>query len=174
MPIALYDLSVRSYLQSLKATTTVLAKGAEHFAALGETADDFLEARLHPDMLPFKFQVQSVVHHSLGAIKGARSGVFEPTGQIGLKTYADLQALVADAELSLQALSREEVNALEGRDLVFRLSDKLQLPFKVEDFIVSFSLPNFYFHSTTTYGLLRREGVKLGKRDYIGQLKLNA
>ena len=65
----------------------------------------------------------------------------------------------------------ETVNQLVGRDMVFKLGER-QLPFKAEDFLMSFSMPNFYFHSTTAYDLLRMVGVPVGKMDYLGKLRL--
>ena len=69
-------------------------------------------------------------------------------------------------------LSEDEVNALEGGDMVFRLGNNA-IPFRNEGFIQSFSLPNFYFHATTTYDILRHLGAPLGKRDFLGQMRVN-
>lgn len=85
--------------------------------------------------------------------------------------YAGLQSLVEDAITQLQALSREEVDALEGKALVFKLG-KTEMPFVAEKFVLSFSLPNFYFHATTAYDILRMLGVKIGKMDYLGQMRM--
>ena len=68
-------------------------------------------------------------------------------------------------------LTPEAVNALGGRDVVFLLGDH-KLPFTAEGFLMSFSLPNFYFHATTAYDILRTNGVPLGKRDFMGRLKM--
>ena len=85
--------------------------------------------------------------------------------------YAGLQGLVADARAALQAVTPEEINALEGRDLIFEIGSR-QMPFTVEGFLLSFSTPNLHFHATTAYDILRSKGVPLGKRDYMGQLRL--
>ncbi len=68
-------------------------------------------------------------------------------------------------------LAPADVNALEGKDVVFQVRD-MKLPFKAEGFLLSFSLPNFHFHATTAYDILRSKGVPLGKRDYMGKLRL--
>jgi uncharacterized protein len=91
------------------------------------------------------FQIVSVAHHSLGAVQGLKKGVFAPPGQTGALDYGGLQKLIADAVTDLQGLSPTEVNALEGREIVFQMRDR-QIPFTAEDFVISFSLPNFYFH----------------------------
>jgi hypothetical protein len=170
MAIPLYDLSVSSYLQTLGAIIGILEKGRTHFTANGVDLESIVETRLFPDMLPLRFQVQSVAHHSLGAIEGAKKGSFEPPPP-ATHDYRGLQQLVADAQAALQKLTPAEVNALEGRDVVFQLRD-FKLPFTAEGFLLSFSLPNFYFHATTAYDILRTKGVPLGKRDYMGQMRL--
>jgi hypothetical protein len=174
MALSLYDVSVASYLQTLGAVAGYLEKGLGHFKAAAINPDDVIAMRLYDDMLPFTFQIVSVCHHSRGAIAGAKAGVFTPPTVPPDPTYAKLQALVADAIAELKALSPDEVNALEGGDIVFKLGER-SLPFKsVEDFLLSFSLPNFHFHATTAYDILRKEGVPLGKRDYLGGMRLKA
>ena len=171
MAIALYDLSVASYLQTLGGVIGVLDKGLAHCAASNIDPNEIVEARLIGDMLPFRFQVQSVAHHSAGAIEGVKAGVFSPPPSAPDLDYRGLQKLVIDARDALAKLTPAEVNALEGRDVTFQLRD-FKLPFTAEGFLMSFSLPNFYFHAATTYDILRMKGVKLGKRDYMGQMRM--
>lgn len=173
MAIELYDLSVANYLQTLGALEGVLAKGAAFAAEQGIDLTEIVDTRVHPDMFPFSFQVNSACHHSAGAIRGAKAGVFTPPGK-SPEGYPALQQLVADAIAELKAQSRDEINALEGKDMIFQLGEQVKMPFTVENFILSFSLPNFYFHSTTTYAILRGKGVKLGKRDFMGRPRLKA
>lgn len=173
MAISLYDVSVTSFLQVLGAVSGYLDKGLAHCRETGKDPEAIVGISLYDDMLPFRFQIVSVAHHSRGALAGAKAGVFNPPGGVGDLTYADLQALVADAKSALQALAPEEVNALEGRDMVFQLGPR-QLPFTVEGFLLSFSTPNLHFHATTAYDILRQAGVPLGKRDYMGQMRLKA
>jgi hypothetical protein len=81
--------------------------------------------------------------------------------------------LIAEARAALQQLKPAEVNAMEGRDVVFQFRD-YKMPFAAEGFLLSFSLPNLHFHATTAYDILRMKGVPLGKRDYMGPLRLKA
>ena len=122
-------------------------------------------------MLPFQFQVISVYHHSLGAIKGVREGVFSPPPSMPELDYTGLQGLVEDATTELQTVSREEIETLEGKAVKFKMGD-FEIPFTAENFILSFSLPNFYFHATTTYDMLRMAGVPLGKMDFLGEMRV--
>ena len=173
MAVSLYDVSVGSYLQTLGAVSGVLERGAAHCRDTGIDADSIVETRLYGDMLPFRFQIVSVAHHSLGAIEGIKGGVFGPPSDQRPHTYADLQGVVAETREKLAALSAAEINALEGRDVVFQLG-QFKVPFTAENFIQSFSLPNFYFHATTAYDILRSKGAPLGKRDFMGQLRMKA
>jgi hypothetical protein len=173
MPASLYDLSVASYLQTLAGVAGFMDKGLAHCKAKDIDPNDIVATRLFPDMLPFSFQIHSVVHHSLGAIEGIKAGVFSPPSNLAPLDYAGLQKLVADARETLKAMTADEVNALEGRDLIFQLRD-LKLPFTAANFILSFSLPNFYFHATTAYDILRMKGVPIGKRDFTGPLRMKS
>jgi hypothetical protein len=97
--------------------------------------------------------------------------VFLPPGQTDPLDYRGLQKLVADTSAGLQRLDPAEINGLQGRDIVFQVGER-KIPFTAENFILSFSLPNFYFHTATAYDILRTKGVPLGKRDYLGQLRI--
>lgn len=171
MAVSLYDLSVASYLQVIGGVAGFLEKGAKHCAEHNIDPDTLVETRLAADMFPLQFQIQSVTHHSLGAIEGVRQGLFSPPPSIPAQDYKGLQKMVADARDALAKLTPAEVNDLSGRDVIFQLRD-FKIPFMAEGFILSFSLPNFYFHATTAYDILRMKGVKLGKRDYMGQMRM--
>ena len=173
MATSLYDLSVACFLQTLGAVSGFLDKGLTHCTANNIDLDELVETRLYPDMLPFRFQLQSVAHHSLGAIEGVKKGQFLPPGQLAALDYPGLQKLVADARAALQKLTPAEVNALEGREVIFQIRD-FKLPFTAEGFVLSFSLPNLHFHATTAYDILRMKGVPLGKRDYMGEMRLKS
>lgn len=172
MAISLYDLTVPSYLQVLDALGAVMVKGEEHAASNNLDLADIVATRLREDMLPFSFQIISAVHHSRGAIAGVKAGLAGPPPTLELD-YAGLQALVADAASDLRALTREEVEALGGAQLLFKVGD-FEVPFVAENYFTSFSLPNFYFHATTAYAILRTIGVPLGKLDFLGQMRVGA
>ena len=171
MAFTLYDATVANYQQTLAALGGILDKGLEHAKAHDIKPEDLVEAKLATDMLPLRFQITSAAHHSRGAIEGVQNGVFEPPARRPELTYADLQALIKDAQAWLSKLTPESVNALAGRDVIFKLGDR-QMPFTAEGFLMSFSLPNFYFHTTTAYDILRMKGVPLGKRDYLGRMRM--
>jgi hypothetical protein len=171
MALSLYDVSVRSFLQVLGGVNGYLERGLAHCQDNGVDPESIVETRLWSDMLPFRFQIISVAHHSRGALEGCQAGVFSPPGTMEPLNYTQLQGLVTDAKTALEALSPDEVNALEGRDMAFQFGER-RMPFTVEGFLLSFSTPNLHFHATTAYDILRSKGVPLGKRDYMGQLQL--
>ena len=171
MSISLYDVSVATYLQVLGGVTGFLAKGKAHCEEQGIALNEIVETRLYPDMLPFRFQVVSVVHHSIGSIKGLQQSAFSPWGGPPDADYAALQQLVADAKDELENLDAADINALEDRDMFFVMGDR-KIPFTTQDFVMSFSLPNLLFHATTAYDILRQRGVPIGKRDFTGPLRI--
>jgi uncharacterized protein len=171
MAFSLYDATVANYLQILDAVGGYLGKSLTHFREKGVDLAQVVDARLAPDMLPLRFQIVSVAHHSRGAMEAAKTGVFTPPSAKPDLDYAALQSLVTEARNEISVLRPEVVNALVGRDVTFKVGDRT-LPFTAEGFLMSFSLPNFFFHAATAYDILRHNGAPLGKRDFIGKLKL--
>jgi hypothetical protein len=171
MSITLHDISVASYLQTLTAVEGFMERGRVHFAEQGVDMAEVVETRLFDDMAPFRFQVLSVIHHSLHAIEGIQAGVFGPPAPSEPLDYAALQSEITRTIATLKALDVEAVNTLAGKDVAFAFGE-LKLPFIAETFVLSFSLPNLHFHATTAYDILRTKGVPLGKRFYMGPLRL--
>jgi hypothetical protein len=173
MATSLYDMTVPTYIQTVGAVAGYLERGLAHCTDNNIDPESIVETRLFPDMLPFRFQIQSVAHHSLGTVKGLKAGVFHPPSDLAQLDYKGLQALMADTLTALKAYTPEEINALEGGDMAFDFRG-FKMPFTAENFVLSFSLPNVHFHATTAYDILRMKGVALGKRDYMGALRLKA
>lgn len=173
MPVSFYDVSVATYLQTLGAVSAFLVKGREHCEKSGIDLGEVVETHLIADMLPFRFQIVSVAHHSLGAIQGIEAGVFRPPQGMTDLDYAGLEKQVADTRSALQAYDREAIDALEERDVAFEIGGR-RMPFVARDFVLTFSLPNFYFHATTAYDILRMKGAPIGKRDFMGMPRIKA
>jgi len=170
MATSLYDLSVPTFLQTVSAVSGFLDRAVTHCEEAGTDPDDFVTARLYPDMAPFHFQIEALSHHAAWGVETLKTGVFAPPGLIGAMPFADLQAMVSRAEAMLQAFTPEEIDACAGRELDLQIGPR-RLAFTAETFILSFSLPNFHFHAVTAYDILRSRGVPIGKRDYEGQLQ---
>ena len=176
MATSLYDLSVPTFLQTVSAVGGFLDRAATHCAETGADPEDFARLRLVDDMAPFHFQIECVAHHSVWALLAVKNGVFDPPALVppGTVPFAGLREMIAQAEAGLKAFTPEEVNSWSGKDLDLQIGPPDQsrrLAFTPETFLLSFSLPNFYFHAVTAYNILRTRGVPLGKRDYEGVLR---
>jgi hypothetical protein len=171
MPITLYDAFVPSCRQIVGSTLGLIEKAERHCEETGCAPGELEGASLHPTMLPLGFQVKSVAQHSAGAIDGVRAGTFSPLGGEMPTDFAGMKAMLAKAEAALAAVTADEMEGFVGRDMLFEMPG-LKLPFTAEGFLLSFSQPNFYFHAATAYDILRAKGVGLGKRDFLGGLRL--
>jgi hypothetical protein len=171
MGLTLFDAVVKSYQQILPSLKNCLEKGRAHSEAEGRNPDETVGLKLAEDMLPLHFQIISAVHHSRHALESAASGIAGPPNFKLSFDYAGLQSHVQDAIVAVDAAKREEINTLADNPVVFRMGT-FELPFTATDYLLSFSLPNFYFHVTTAYDLLRMDGVDLGKMDFLGSMRL--
>lgn len=100
-----------------------------------------------------------------------RAGVFGPEIDPAPLDFASLRKEIADSIALVKNVDPTELDAMARRDMRFEFR-QTRMEFTVEDFLLSFSLPNFYFHAATAYGVLRNQGLPLGKRDYLGQIRL--
>lgn len=171
MAFSLYAATIPSCSQILAALAGLLTKAETFAAEQGIATGDIVRARLAEDMLPFGYQVKSVVGHSLGAIEGVRKGMFSPDRGAWPEDMAGLKALVAESIAALAVIEPAEVDGFVGRPMCFSMGD-MRMDFTAEEFLLSFSQPNFYFHATTAYDILRWKGVPLGKRDFLGRPRI--
>jgi len=173
MAFSLYAAIVPSYRQVLAAVGGLLVKAEAFCVEKGLAPSELIQARLAPDMLPFAYQVKSTAVHSLGAIEGVRQGVFSPDMTPPPETFAALSTRIAATITALDAVTAAEVDGFVGRDMRFVFGER-RMEFTAENFLLSFSLPNFFFHATTAYDILRWQGLAIGKRDFIGRLRLKS
>ena len=173
MALSLYDVTIPSFRQTLGAIAGLLVTAESFCAEKGLAPQDIIEARLAEDMLPFAYQVKSTAVHSLGAIEGVRRGVFSPDMTPPPQTFTALRSRIAETLAALEAIQPAEVEAFIGRDMRFEFRER-RLEFTAENFLLSFSLPNLYFHAATAYDILRWKGAHIGKRDFMGKLRLKA
>jgi hypothetical protein len=171
MAFSLYVATIPSYQQILGSVSGLLVKAEAFCAEKSINHDDIIQARLAPDMLPFAYQVKSTAVHSLGAIEAVRRGVFSPDATRPPDNFAALKARIVETLAALEAIKASEVDAFVGRDMRLAFGDR-HIDFTAENFLLSFSQPNFYFHATTSYAILRWKGIPLGKRDFTGKLRL--
>ena len=172
MTISLSNISVKTYLQLLPAASNIMQKAKAHFEEEGTNLQEIVDMRLYEDMATFSFQVFSIAHHSLGAINALKDGEFGPPNMPSGLDFESLHNMIKDAEAQLLEVSCDDLDKLLDGQVIFKMGD-IRWPFTNEDFILSFSLPNFYFHLTTMYDMLRVKGLPLGKMDFVGQMRLN-
>ena len=164
MATELYDLTVPVFTRGLTSLSGLLDKAVAHAGAEG--ADGYLGLRLIDDMNPFVKQVQT-------ACDGAKlcvarlSGVEAPVMDDSETTIDQLKARIAATLTYLASVPRETIDGQEGKDIVLKFPGG-EWPFKGQAYVVGFAHPNFWFHVTTAYALLRQAGVPLGKRDFLG------
>jgi len=174
MGFALYDATVPTFRQILGATSRLLDKAETWAAASGISEQEIIDARLAPDMLPFAYQIKSTAVHSIGAIEGVRNGQFSPDTTTPPQSFEGLRNRVSETLNALAEITPEEINGFVGREMCFVFGEH-RLDFTgAESFLMSFSLPNFFFHATTAYDLLRSKGMEIGKRDFMGALALRS
>jgi hypothetical protein len=173
MGLSLYAVTIPTYQQMLGSLGRLIDKAQAHCLEGDIAPGTLIDARLYPDMQPFAYQVKSTVVHSVGAIEGVKAGIFRPDQSVAPDNFAGLQARVAEGLHSLAAYDPAEIDALQGGDMRFGFGEA-HIDFTAEDFLLSFSLPNFYFHMTTAYDILRMQGVTIGKRDYLGRWRKKA
>ncbi len=171
MSFSLYDAVVPSNLQILRAIDALLDKAQSFCAEQGRDESDLIDARLSSDMLPFGYQVKSCAVHSIGGIGGVRAGSFSPDMSPWPTDFPGLHSIIREAIDALSEIDSAEFDALADNDTNFAFGET-KLPFTGANFLLSFSQPNFYFHAATAYGILRAQGVKLGKRDFMGMPRI--
>jgi len=170
MPISLYQLSVPTFLQTMRAMHGFLDRAAAHFADAGVDENAIVHSRLFPDMAPLHFQIEAAWHHAVWGVEALMTGAFTPPALVGPVAFADHRAMIGRGVVALEAFTPSEIDACAGRVLDLQIGPR-RLAFTAENFILSFSLPNFHFHAVTAYDILRAAGVAIGKRDYEGKLR---
>ena len=173
MTFSLYAATIPSFRQILGAISGLLDKAETFCAQKGVAPQELIQARLAADMFPFAYQVKSTAVHSLGAIEGVRKGVFSPDMTAPPETFAALKARIAETLTALEKIDSAEVDGFLGRDMRFAFRERY-MNFTAENFLLSFSQPNFYFHATTAYDILRWKGIPIGKRDFMGKTRVKS
>ena len=172
MALSLHSALIPSMLQIVGAVQKIVDTAEAYCDDNSIAHSDLIDARLAEDMLPFAYQVKCCRGHSVLAINGVREGVFSPDRSPWPDSFDGLRATLAQTVTELEAVSEAELEELATKDMRFEIPGRLQLDFTGQDFLLSFSQPNFYFHSATAYDILRMKGLPLGKPDFLGATRL--
>jgi hypothetical protein len=164
--ISMYLASAPRFVNTLKNLSAILDKAQAH--AEGRKIDPaaLLNFRLYPDMFPMKRQVQTACDTAKGAV-ARLAGVDVPRHEDTEETFAELKARIAKTIDFIQSIKPAQIDGSEEKNIHLKLGGR-EVDFKGMQYLLGQALPNFYFHVTTAYDILRHNGVELAKRDYIG------
>jgi|AraplaMF_Col_mMF_1032025.scaffolds.fasta_scaffold00054_20 hypothetical protein len=168
MSPALYNASVPVFRQMLSALISIIDKTIAHAEAKKIDQAVYAGARLYPDMFPFTRQITIATDHAKGA-SARLAGVDVPKFEDTEVTLADLKARLQKTLDFLATLKPEQFAGAETRDITIQLRAG-PTAFKGQPYLLHFALPNFYFHVTTAYAILRHNGIEIGKPDFIHQV----
>lgn len=167
MTLSMYAASVPVFKQILGALDAVLGKAAVYATEKKIDPAVLLQSRLYPDMLPLVRQVQIASDFAKG-ISGRLAGVDLPTHEDSEQTFDELRARIAKVLAFVDGLSAEQFAGSEQREVVLRPGTPKERKFDGQAYLLSYGLPNFFFHVTTAYALLRHNGLSIGKADFMG------
>lgn len=168
MPLSLHAATVPTWLQISAATRTLIDKAEAWCEANGEAPEALLHAKLADNMWSLDWQINSVWMHSAHALAATKSGTFVPTFDDIPTSFAACREKLDAAREGMLAASPEDLDGRAENNLDFVLGGTVRMSFTVQNFLLSFSNPNFFFHAATAYDILRMKGVEIGKRDYLG------
>lgn len=166
MSLSIYRASVPVFVRGMTVLADLLEKAVAHAQAEGLDPTSLVNARLAPDMYPLSGQIQRASDAAKFAVQRLSQGQ-APKFPDEETTFAQLQQRIADTIAYLQSVTPEQVDGAESREVVVNFGD-FKPEFTGEDYLLTFALPNFYFHVTTAYAILRNAGVKIGKLDFLG------
>ncbi|HEX4302549.1 MAG TPA: DUF1993 domain-containing protein [Rhizomicrobium sp.] len=166
MTISMYQVSVPVFTRNLSALAAVLDKAAAFAEAKKFDQTVLLNTRLYPDMFPLTVQVGQVCTHAARGV-AQLSGMTQPEFAGPETTLAALKDRVLKTLEFVKSATPAQIDGTEDKDIVLKFGTR-EMPFKGEQFLVGFTLPNFFFHYTTAYNILRSIGLEVGKRDFMG------
>ena len=166
MTISMYQSSAPVFVKMLGNLKRILEKAAAHAQAKKIDESAFLAARLFPDMLPFTSQIHIATDFARGTC-ARLVGAEPPSIESNEKSFAELISRVDRSIEYVNSLKAGEIDGSEGREIVRKVGGK-EVKFTGQEYLLMFALPNFYFHMSMAYAMLRQGGVELGKMDFIG------
>ncbi|MCB2082515.1 MAG: DUF1993 domain-containing protein [Sphingomonadaceae bacterium] len=170
MPLTLRDALIPGWLQVTGSVRALVDKAESWCEEGGYAPSEIIGAKLAQDMLPFSYQIKSCWTHSALALESVKAGEFSPNFDDPPDTFDGLRAKLDEAKAVMEAVDADQLDAIAGNDMVFSVKDRFRLEFTVQDFLLGFSQPNFYFHATTAYDIMRMKGIAIGKIDYLGAM----
>lgn len=168
MTISLYAASLPVFKQMLNSMDAVLSKAEEHATTRKIDPNALLQARLFPDMFPMIRQVQVATDFARG-VSARLAGAEVPKFEDNQQTFADLHELISKTLAFIDGFTPAQIDGQEDRTIVTRPGTPKEKKFTGQSYLLTYGLPQFFFHVTTAYAILRHNGVEIGKRDFMGQ-----
>ncbi len=162
----MYPTSVPRFASMLKNLSAILDKAQAQAQARKIDPAVFTNFRFYPDMLPMKRQVQIACDTAKGAV-ARLAGAEVPKHDDTEETFAELKARIAKTIDFIQTIKPAQIDGSEEKNIHLKLGSR-EVDYKGMQYLLGHALPNFYFHITTAYDILRHNGVEIGKRDYLG------
>ncbi len=162
----MYQASALRFAAMLKNLSAILDKAQAHAGAKKIDELVLTSARLYPDMLALTSQVQIACDSAKGAV-ARLAGLEIPKHEDTEKTFDDLKARIAKTLAFIASVKPAQIDGTEDREVVLKIGGQ-NVPFKGAQYLLGYAWPNFYFHCAMTYGILRHNGIDLGKRDFLG------
>lgn len=167
MTISMHAASIPVFRQMLNSLNDVLAKAEAHAAAKKIEPDALLQARLFPDMFALVRQVQIAADFAK-SVSARLAGVEVPSYEDNERSFADLHARIGKTLAFIDGLTAAQIDGSETREIVLRPGTPKEQKLSGQTYLLQYGLPQFFFHVTTAYAILRHNGVELGKRDFMG------
>ena len=167
MVISMYQASAPVFVRMLNNLADILRKGADHAQAKKIDPAALLQARLYPDMFTLTRQVQIATDNAKGCV-ARLAGIDPPRYDDTESGFHELQGRIERTIAFVQSFKAEQIDGSEGRTVVLKVRDQ-SITFTGIAYLLNFALPNFLFHVTTAYDILRHNGVVLGKSDFLGR-----
>jgi hypothetical protein len=165
--MSFHDAAVPAFLQILGSLSGLITKAEAHCKAKNIQPEVLLGARLYPDMLPLSRQVQLMCDFA-GKACARLTGSEVPSTPDTEKTFEELRQRLAKTIDYVKTFKPAQFDGADARDVTFPIGADKSLTLKGQQFLSAFAFPNFYFHAATAHGILRHNGVEVGKRDFLG------
>jgi hypothetical protein len=166
MSLSMYQASIPTFIRSLDNLAAILAKAAAYAETKAIDPSVLINARLAPDMFPLSRQIQ-IATDGVKGCAARLAGIEVPSYPDTETTFPELQARIAKTMAFLKSVTAAQIDGSEERTINLKVGGR-DLSFQGQTYLLNFVIPNLYFHVTTAYGILRHNGLDIGKKDFLG------
>jgi len=166
MTLSMYQASIPVFIRGLNNLSAILTKAETYAAEKKIEPGVLINARLAPDMFPLSRQIQ-IATDGVKGCAARLAGIEIPSYPDTETTFSELQARISKTIAFIKSVTGAQIDGTEGRDIALKAGPR-ELKFKGQDYLLGFVIPNFYFHTTAAYAILRHNGLAIGKMDFLG------